>query len=72
MEYVSFHPQDNTSTIEFSKKDLLEFFTKLGLTYAYYDFEAAQPAQQVEVKVENETKLKIEYKKEDNFSNWYS
>lgn len=87
-EWVAFHPQDNTSTVEVKKDDLWKLLAEHNKQFTVADFEItdeaaqaaqanqpaqpAQPAQDTRPKEDGDTKLKIEHKKSENFSGWYS
>ena len=77
LSYLSFHPMDNSSTIEIDKNSFLNFLTNIGISYSYHNFEETAPQESKITKTEEknekgETKLKIEFKKTENFSEWYS
>ena len=76
-DYLAFHPQDNTSTVELKHADVLEVLDSVGRTYVYLkleDSEEPEVAKPVEEKADEkgETKLKIDCKKSEDFSSWYS
>lgn len=83
-EYLSFHPQENTSTLELKKSDVLKILEKAGKEIAFFDLEISEeglaktePKKEEKTKTdktqdEGETKLKIDCKKEENFGNWYT
>lgn len=81
LEHLAFHPQENTSTVEISKSDLLKFFKSIDREPKFLeliDSEEGEAEKPAEVKKEEnkdekgETKLKIDVKKTENFSEWYS
>lgn len=83
-EYINFHPQDNTSTIELKKEDMLKLLTDIGLETTFVDCSetpveekkkekpAKKEKKEKKKDVKGETKLKIGAKKTENFSDWYS
>lgn len=77
-DYLSFHPQDNSSTVEVKHANILEFLDSIGRSYVYLKLEDSEETpveeKKVDEKVEDkgETKLKIDCKKSEDFSSWYS
>ena len=76
-DYLAFHPQDNSSTVELKHADVLEYLDSIGRSHIYLTLEDGQEPV-VEKKVEEktdekgETKLKLDCKKSEDFSGWYS
>lgn len=80
-EYLSFHPQVNTSTLELKQEDVAKLLHLNKKEWSVVDLEVsetvvneAEEKKKTETiaKDDNETKLKIEFKKEENFGNWYT
>lgn len=89
-EYLSFHPQDNKSTLELKQDCVKSFLTSIGRTFEFKNFEVeeapvAEEKKPAEAKKADkktdapqaddnkyETKLKLEFKKVENFAGWYS
>ena len=84
-EYVAFHPLINTAIVELKTQDFLTFLQKIKREFVGLDLDEVEqkienkPAA-VEDKVKQsqheetkgETKLCIEYKKDEAFSDWYT
>lgn len=80
-EYLSFHPQDNTSTLEIKRTDFLKLCQLFKKNVLIENLDVSEEGlakieegkkQAEKPKDDGETKLKIEFKKEENFGNWYT
>lgn len=81
-EYFSFHPIENTETVEISKKDFFRYLENIGRKVqeiALDEVVEEKPAKEKEEKVHEEkkeddhhTKLCIEFKKLQDFPKWYA
>lgn len=87
LEYLSFHPQENTSTLEVKREDVLKLLAEANKTPTFHDLEISEEAAQAKPEAaakdakaattnapadDGDTKLKIEFKKEDAFGSWYT
>ena len=86
-EYISFHPHDNTATVELKTQDFLSYLEKAGKTVKIFDLtpdvqaEEKKPApekggkkgkpEKKEKPADGECLLKLDAKKAENFSEWY-
>jgi prolyl-tRNA synthetase len=87
-QYLSFHPQDNTSTVELKTEDVLNLLAKHGKELVVADMEVGEAAvesegkqddkdkegkaKEAKAKDDSDTKLKIEFGKTEHFGNWYA
>lgn len=73
----SFHPMDNSATVEVQRDDMIKFFDHFKIPYFRMDL--SQDAPKVEEKKEVKKKqaeevnlIGVDAKKEGDFSTWYS
>ena len=84
-EYLSFHPADNSATVEITYKDFEAYVEKIGKRLKVLNLSeeiAKEPVKEKKADnkekgkkqqpVDGETLLAIQFKREENFGNWYT
>ena len=80
-EWFAFHPGDNKATVEIKREDFTNLLKKWGKEIKYLNLEVdAVEEKKPEKKAKQQkkgaessgTKLKIEFKKEEDFAGWYT